>query len=557
MQTIATYLRSHKRALAAAGVLLFIGLRLPGVGLPYHQDEFKNVVAAESFRSAGEFFAHPPLMHVWFVTGHAIFGGDHFRFWPLLWSVAMLLLLFNVVRGRAGEKAAWIACGLFTVSFYSIWGSLMADVDGSILAFLFVAALWAYDRFRATMRFGWLGALVAICAAGFLVKLSFILVVCAIGVDMLFDGPCERFSRRLIGALSCGAAFAALSAAGLAFFAWADPYFSVHFMLSHAGAAGGVGSGGRNWGQVAFQGLKAVFYLSPLLFALLALLRRADISKLRPMAIYLSFGFVFYFILFDFSQAALDKYLMFAIVPLSALCAAALARFGESGEGAAGRRAVTVSIIVAIALSALNLLPRLAVPLYPKSEWFGRVIHLHWNVLTPFNGGSGPIGFYISFMFIGLSFIAALAAGISGRFAPRLRAGLLAFIVVSGVSYNLVFSEELFWGGINGSVRQATEQALSFIARSPDVSQVLTFNDTGAYELSKMGKYAGRFYATPQFEEGHNKRFLEFSAAGGRYLVVEFPLLYDGFYKEYFAKCRALFETKSGDVPAHVYSCGK
>jgi len=47
-------------------------------------------------------------------------------------------------------------------------------------------------------------------------------------------------------------------------------------------------------------------------------------------------------------------------------------------------------LIFAAALLVLNWLPQTVAALYPKSEWFGRVLHGHWNVLTPITGGSGP-----------------------------------------------------------------------------------------------------------------------------------------------------------------------
>ncbi|HEY9480942.1 MAG TPA: hypothetical protein VIR98_01765, partial [Candidatus Paceibacterota bacterium] len=60
-----------------AGVIL-LALRLPGIHLPYHQDEWKNVVNAENMVTAGGFFAHPPLMQVWFVAGQNVVGADYF-----------------------------------------------------------------------------------------------------------------------------------------------------------------------------------------------------------------------------------------------------------------------------------------------------------------------------------------------------------------------------------------------------------------------------------------------------------------------------------------------
>ena len=41
----------------AAILIIFTGLRLGGIYLPYHQDEWKNVSASSTVAGAGSFFA--------------------------------------------------------------------------------------------------------------------------------------------------------------------------------------------------------------------------------------------------------------------------------------------------------------------------------------------------------------------------------------------------------------------------------------------------------------------------------------------------------------------
>jgi hypothetical protein len=66
-----------------------------------------------------------------------------------------------------------------------------------------------------------------------------------------------------------------------------------------------------------------------------------------------------------------------------------------------------------------------------------------------------------------------------------------------------------------------------------------------------MGKYAGRFYAAPQYEDVHQKLF---AAHTGQYLVVDIPRWSsESFYGKFFSSCTSVFTSSSGAITASVY----
>ena len=67
----------------ASIVVILIMVRLPGLSLPYHQDEWKNVNSSSDMAKAGTFFAHPPLMQMVFVASYNLLGSDYMRVLPL------------------------------------------------------------------------------------------------------------------------------------------------------------------------------------------------------------------------------------------------------------------------------------------------------------------------------------------------------------------------------------------------------------------------------------------------------------------------------------------
>lgn len=560
---IFTLLKGHKIEIMvfSAILLIFVGLRVFGVHLPYHQDEWKNVSASKTVAGAGSFFAHPPLMQMIFVAGDFIFGEDYMRVLPLLFSIASLFLLYFVIRNRLGKKEALWSTVLFSVCFYNILGSLSPDVDGAILPFLFLVAVFAYDKFLSTFgmkkSWKWLSLLVLALLAGFLIKLSFVLVVGTILVDYLWTRFGKVGKREIIFSVFGVFGFGIVYAVLLYGIKFVYPAFDMSIMAGHAKQ---FTEEGRNWIQIFVQGLKATYYLSPLMIVPVFFINKDIFKKTRIFLIYLILGFIFYFVLFDFSRGALDKYIMFAIIPLSVVCGSIFANI-FSNLNSFKKSKIIYFVILGVVLSgilvSLNFTQHSIVPLYPKTEWFGKVVHLKWNFLNPFHGGSGPLGFYISFLFISFSFIVSVVLGMIGLIKREWGTGVCIGLIIIGVSYNLVFVEEFLFGKINGSAPKVLREAVSFIDNSPYIKNVMTYNDIGNNELSKIKKYAGRIYATPQSEDGYRKKFAEhITDNGGYFLVVDIPHINPkSFYGEFFAKCKTEFEAQDGKIEAKVYDC--
>lgn len=563
--------------LIVALLVIFFLVRLPGISLPYHQDEWKNVHASSNTIIAGEFFAHPPLMQMILVAGYKIFGENNYRFFPLIFSLASAFLLYVVVRNRSGKSVAAWSLFIFSLLFYNILGSLVPDVDGAILPFFLLLSIFFYDKWNSAPDLAkrkWFLLLFTSLLIGFLIKLSFILVVGAIIADYILNNWRILFSK--VGLKKAGYAilsigfFGAVYVGLLYLIKYTYPPFDMSIMLGHANQFSD--GAGRNWIQIVVQGIKAVFYLSPLALVPLIFISKEILKKTRIFSLYLFFGLIFYFVVFDFSRGALDKYIMFAIVPLSVIVGSVFAEiFGrkksaideqeiEEGYGKSSKKwwvaTVIVGIIASIGLLSLNFLPSEVLPLYPKTLWFSRILHGNWVILNPFNGGSGPLGFYVSFIFIAVSFILSTLIALLGFWKKEWRASIVLILLFIGISYNTVFAEELFFGKINGSAPAALRGSVDFIRGRPDIKKVITYNDIGAGPLENIGKYSGRIYATPQSEDTYKTIFAKHISEGGHFLVVGVPPLGpETFYGKFFGGCDSLYKTISGRIEANVYTC--
>lgn len=539
---------------------LFVLLRIPGLGMPFHQDEWKNVYSAEVGASGTSNLLHPPLTGLLMSFGVNTFGGSHMRILVLLFAVASAILLFDIVRKRTGKKAALMSLFLYSISFYGVWSSLMIDTDGAILPALFLLCIFCYDRARSAIgkqRLLWYGATVLVSLTGLMIKLSFILVIGTLVVDFLIENKNLITKKTLTyGAVVCGVCVVLFTVAIL-IAPHVYPGFNLHGMVMHAESFAHIS--GRNYTQVAAEGVKAVLYLSPLLIVPLIFLRKKPLREMRIFVVYVVLGLLFYFVIFDFSRGALDKYLMFLVIPLSALSGAIFSELFSNGIHLKNRSQLFFTILGTLmggALFALQLLPHAVPALYPKGEWFSRVFNIKWDMLMPFTGGSGPIGFYVSFLLISVAFIVSFTLIALALLRPSLRKGALIACAIVGLVYNIAFWEEFSFGIINGNSSTALASSLSYLEQNHSIKGVITYNDSGAYELSHAGKYVGRFYAVPEFQADNKIKFA--NNRGGNYLIVDVPHINDAsFYGTFLSKCAILFETRSGEITGRIYSCNQ
>jgi len=536
-------------ALAAA----FLLIRLFGLHFSYFQDEYKWPLIAQAGFAA--YVPHPPLTQLIFVATGRIFGEANFRLTPLIFGFLNLFLIYWLVKNRFGQKAAFWSSLFFVISFYSVLASLMVDTDGQILPFFFILSLVFYYKWRQSSAadFGWLWLGLVICAAvlGFLVKLSFALAIGAIALDFLYEKK-DFFRKKIfwkyLGWLAGLSILLMVLLIGINQlfpyfdFAKSFSYWKHFFVLS-----------GRNYLQVAIEFLKAIFYTSPILVLPAFFLKKETANKLRIFFFFLALGLIFYLVLFDFSSGALDRYFQFLIVPLAIISGVAVAEVFSSGESWPLFKYVVLGLFLSFLSFLTQYLPHFVPPLYPKAEWFSRALHFKWNFLFPFMGGSGPVGFYVSWLFISFGWLAAIGLVILAFFKKNWRKPLLVLILSVGFIYNVVFVEEYLFGRVNGNSNILLKDAINFIASSQNIKQVRNYNDIGGYELMKIGKYLKRLYVNPGNEAAHRQ---DLSNDKGNYFVIDIPRLNPAsMYMAYFNSCAVIYQERSAAITSRVYDC--
>ncbi len=168
-------------------ILLFISIRLFGVDLPYHQDEQKYVTHGVALLGTGVTSGHPPLLGIIMTGAGYLFGSIFFRLMPLLFGLGSIIVFYFLVRALINTRAALWASLLYTISPYGVLASLMVDADGAVLPFFAFSAFLSYTLWYKYPDRKWLYGVLLVLALilGMLVKLSFIIVLAALGADIL------------------------------------------------------------------------------------------------------------------------------------------------------------------------------------------------------------------------------------------------------------------------------------------------------------------------------------------------------------------------------------
>lgn len=513
---------------------------------PYHQDEYKWAIEVDPATGLSN-PVHPPLAeYIYRISGQFV-GYAHLRFVPVIASLIMLALLYYLARRWWGKGTALMISAIYVLDFFALLASAQIDIDG---VFLPLAALvtfglyleWLKAEGRRKRMFGtWLAVTVVV---GFVLKLSFVLVPVTILAHVLLTD--REMVRRVLRRkdVRIGAAALSVFLCIVLVFVWEKITF-LHYVDKF------VAFHGRDIGELAFLSIKGVLYLSPLVaFGLVLGVRHA--RKLDLWFIFLVANALFYYVLFDFTHTSFDRYLMFLILPGSIITGYALHELLRSRERRFYWHVGISTTVLFVVAHMVFILPHRVIPLIPKTAFVDAFTSLHWNFLIPFTGGSGPLGFYMPLD--GLALLWACAGfGIMALFMPRVRnAGFVLFIAAS-VTYNAFFAIEYLTGYYYGSAPQVTVALTSFIAADPAIPSVVTYNDTGAYELTQARKYEARFYPHPEFVPNN---VVKFDASSGYYLVVQMPELNPkSGYAAFFSACRSLDQVSSRQVAGAIYDC--
>lgn len=532
---------------------VFIFTRFLGLGQIYHQDEYRWASIANPF--FGDLSSpHPPLAEYIYKLAGRIFGFDHLRIVPFVFSFLNLILVYLVsLKTTRNKKIALIAVGLFTVNIYSLIANLQIDIDGAILPFFILSSYYAYLHIlEGGKSKKWIMLFYLAVMGGFLTKLSFLLFIGALIIDQALRIYYLKGKNLKLIFYRLWPWVAGFLALGVLFYYFYASNFGK--IIGYAKHFNSLNFSSRAYFDLIFKVFKSFVWLSPLLAlpVVYGFFKKDTLRKYQVWFIYLFLNLVFYLVLFDFSTLTIERYFMFWIIPSVLIGTQVIFDLLEKQPIRKNFYIIAVATFVLIFYIVLSI-PHDILPLNPKMAYLNRVKALDFGFLIPFTGGSGPSGFYFSAWFIVLNWLITAGSLAFWTFFQKRMNLFLAVFIVFGVGYNLLFSAEYLFGPVYGSVDRIARETVQYINSNNNVDEVITYYDIGAYYLRLSGKYYSRFYTAPKRDYTP-----KIESYRGQYLIVDFPAIdKNGRYWPLIARCPLLKKFQDKKVESYVFDCSK
>lgn len=524
-------------------VIAFLATRFLGFGHIYHQDEYRWASIADPFFGNLE-SPHPPLPEYLYKLAGQYLSFDHLRVVPLAFSLLNLILLYLIVK-KLTDKATvgLIAAALFVLNIYSAVASLQVDIDGALLPFFVLLGYYSYIYLVENLgsKKYWILFLISL-AGGFLTKLSFLLFIGALIIHLvLVKGKATIFKKFLIPAAVL---------AGVFYFLYATQF---ELIIKYAESFTVFNFGSRKYFDLAFKVFKSFVWLSPLLTLplLTGLFDRAVLKKYGFWYLYILVNLIFYTVAFDFATRTIERYFMFLIVPAviisSDILYNAFSKYGRYGYWG-NRLAIIFFIVFTVGILSL---PYDILALDPKTGYVQKVKSLDFNFLIPFSGGSGPSGFYFSAQFILWSWILSLVFWLLVFLRSKFAKPSLLLFTVFGIGYNILFLNEYLGKSLYGNVPEVSKKTINYIIENPNIRNVITYYDVGAYYLRKSDQYHSRFYTAPSRDYTP-----KLSTFDGYYMIVDFPPIdKNGRYWPLISRCDLIKTFSDKSVNSYLFNC--
>lgn len=493
-----------------------------------HQDEYKWALFLDNGNLTE--FPHPIVAPISYHAFFNYFGVENLRILPIIISFIGHLIAVLLVQRELGYSRGILFNLLFTINPFVVLGNYQIDIDGSYLIFFTVLYIYLSTSKSSNNIIQKL-VIPLVVIIGMLTKFSFILILFSHLITVLYKKDYEKASKIFKYLI-----LSFLILIFVKFFQPSSSNYSSEFILNTFSS--------RNISQIVFLTCKSLLLIGPIiLFARIKYKNRNAPEVDLILFSYLIVIIFFYLIIFNFSERTLDRYLLaisFPIIYLSldkiftTLKVIKYYHFFWS----------IIALLVVFGLYLLNFEFEV-VPLHPKGYFAQKLLNFDLNFLIPFFTGSGPIGFYVP---LGLLLFTFGLAVISILVKSYKQLSLLAFSSVLLLS--LFFFIESSSGHFFGN---ASNIAKNTIARIPNNSPTITYNDIGGYELNKINSYLNRLYLNPNWKSGQVGKM---ENLGGLFLLVNMPDIDEkSWLWEYLKKCEIIFSVRDKKVEGKIFRC--
>ncbi len=484
-------------------ILVAVILRLIGSQTVLFGDEtlFAENVRSEEY--VNYYAAHPPLS-LWILTfwgslfNHSIIA---IRLITSFFSIVTIILTSLIARDYFSEKTSVLSALFLIFSPWFLVGSLQLDIVGSFLTCFYTFSLFFYLKFLDNNKLKYI--VLSGIAAGFslLTNYGAALLFPTIFLHYMYN-LCKQHDFTYSTFLRICFIFVSSATIIFAIFpVWSffvgSPTFinsvTHTFDLMMADPGSGLRpSEGTNLILLIIQYLNALVWIGPLLlFTLILSLLDSDKQNNRVKNIFL-IQIIIVLIFFTFvikdNFRPIEKYLLVLAPGLSILSANYLKKlFFKKKEILL---LVILFLLTVLSFNILSVMSDQYIPFYPKQNYLSAALNLTWNVKVPLLGHAGPIGFYTSLNVILISFIASFIISVFYfifRLEPVAKY-LLIILLVIGLSYNVLFIQEILFSTTGPNIDAVTKNVISELQKNKYDEPIYFFRNV-AFKYYLSDKY--------------------------------------------------------------------
>lgn len=139
---------------------VFLILRLGDIFRTLSKDEATWVMGAFNYHSFFDWLIHPPLGIGLISAWYDLVGMVGMRFLPLAFSVIVFVLLWWFLQRNMDEKTTFWSLLLYSVLHYAVIAGQLLDVDGAILASVYLLAIIFFFEGQKDSKWLWASGMV-------------------------------------------------------------------------------------------------------------------------------------------------------------------------------------------------------------------------------------------------------------------------------------------------------------------------------------------------------------------------------------------------------------
>lgn len=441
-----------------------------------------------------------------------------------IWSLKLVSVIFGLIsiifiyllaKELYNKKTAFWATVLVTFSAWHILGTTSISFNGAFLTFYYLLTIFCFVKYLKTKLKMWLYLTGISFGLAMLTKLDAILIIPIIAIYFLIKT--RNIKQFFIDFLIIfGLSLMVFSIFPLLALLTDFSYFTV--VIGHTAVF-------KNFSfnilLLLIQYMLAFFWMGPLFigFYLIKLFRFNKKDILMHLWIIIIFLFFTFGVKENFRP--LERYFLVILPPLAILGGNQLSKLKIN------KKNTTIFLLVFTIFLGftffLNLSHNEILQFYPKSNFVNNVLKFKWDFLVPFTGDQGPIGMYMAFSGIALSFIFSflfLGAYIITK-AKKIKLAttlFLCFLAIS-FSYNVFMAQEMIFSATNVNINKISEDIINYSLKNNLKEPIYIFRN-----------YALKYYLDSRY---NNIRMLDFKDEfkksvineinSGTVIIVDFP----------------------------------